>query len=524
MGFKYNVEFVALHITNACSHSCPICYAKGDTRIVHGSLAKIKQVIDALSEAKVKEICLLGGDPTTHPNTIEIARHIHDHGIVASIMSNTLFSSDSMLEEAAKYISAFETTIHHVEPELHDEFCNRERAYAQVMARLRSCAALGKKIGVAVNIIPEIADKTFALISRIVNVEKVPINYVIFQRIIPQGLAAKASTFTLTKQQAEIALRGIKRAHTEFGIEIMVEDPFPLCILPSDLREYMSPCQWGFTKASVNANGDLSRCGADPRYRLGNILETSLLQIWNSSKILRSFRSRAYLPGRCRICPDLNKCGGGCALSCQIDKDHGIDYIYLDYEKIDEEIHGKIQFEVAKQDELSSILQIEWGNFSGYGHIFSADSLKKWYRYNPGMFYVVRDSRNWALGYSTLVPITKNLFELVSNGKYSSLTEFSESDVLRSGDSDYYHIEVIATVPSSIASRAGRFLIKSIGNVLLRKRAKYVSASPITDIGIRLCKYFGFTHVGNQNYSGRSYPIFTLELNLSEFRKRLRRF
>ena len=48
-------------------------------------------------------------------------------------------------------------------------------------------------------------------------------------------------------------------------------------------RQYMHPCEWGYTKAALNGNGDLTRCGADPRYLLGNIFEKSIKEIWEYS-------------------------------------------------------------------------------------------------------------------------------------------------------------------------------------------------------------------------------------------------
>ncbi len=527
MVYKFNLDLVALHITSTCSHKCPFCYASVDEqekKQTHGNFDKIKKVIDALHLAETKEINLLGGDPACHPRVIDIAKHASSLGIDVSILSNTLYFNGYSEKEVSKFISSFESTIHHVVPDMHDKFCKKHGAYQNITKQLKIFSDLGKKTGVALNITPETAEKLFDLVSRLIVTENIPLDYVIVQRIIPQGRAKSSSEFTITKTQAVAALKEIKKIKEEFGINIAVEDPFPLCILPQDLQQYMVPCQWGITKASVNSDGDLSRCGADPRYRLGNILKTPLLEIWNNSPILDSFRKKSYLPGYCRVCEKLNQCSGGCPLSCQIDEDHGIDYIYIDHEKLFVEIHGEVKFSLAREEELSSLLLIEWGNFAQYGHSFSVESIKKWFLHNPKMFYVIRDAKNWVLGFGTLVPITENLFKSIMRGQYSSLTEFPEKGVLRKTKTEYFHFEVLATIPSRISNRTGSNLVKALGYELIKK-AKYVSASPISEIGLRLCEYFGFEHVSDQVCYENKYPIYKLTIeDKVELEKKLKKF
>lgn len=521
--YKYFLDLVAFHITSVCAHRCPFCYAAASSRQKHPPLTQLQKVVDALADGQVKEVSLLGGDPGAYPHVVSLAKYVKKTGMRVSILSNTLKFPNSSIKEAASYFNAMETTIHDVEARSHDDFCSSKGAYRRVIKRLREAAGVGCKIGIAVNVMPLTANRLYDIVGNIVNRENVPLDYIIVQRIVPFGRAAESAQFTLTRKQAESALYEIKKVDEKLGIKISVEDPFPLCVLPVGLRKYMVPCQWGFTKASVSAMGDLSRCGADTRYRLGNILDTSLLDIWNNSETLKSFRSRDYLPGRCQTCSMMEKCGGGCPLSCEIEKDHGIDYLYMAYEVLDEEIHGEIRFSPAMEEELSSILQIEWSNFPGYGHILTVDSLSRWFNHNPKMFWVVRDSRNWVLGYAALVPISKKLFRKIIKGKCSSLSDFQSEDVLKEDETDFFHIEVVATVPLRTASRSGRYLINCVGHYLLN-HAKHVSASPITRIGVRLCKYFDFEHISDEVTSKVSYPIYALEVEASKIEPKLSRF
>ncbi|MFC1947339.1 radical SAM/SPASM domain-containing protein [Chloroflexota bacterium] len=521
----YNIELVALHVTNVCSHRCPFCYyaSEDPAKVGHPPLERLLRIVDSLASGDVKTVSLLGGDPASYPQVVELSKYISDSGMDVAIMSNTLRFSRSTDEEVSKYISAFEATIHHYLPEEHDQFCSQKGAYNNIVKRLRKFSQLGRKTGIAINVYPSTSDLIYRIVEEVVDSHRVPLNYIVVQRIIPFGRAASTSEFTMARDNIEVALYGIDKVHKDLGLEIMVEDPFPLCVVPDGYKQYMQKCEWGYTKAAVDSYGNLSRCGADPRYRFGNILERPLLEIWNTSEILESFRSKSYLPGRCQVCVDLNDCGGGCPLSCEIDKDHGIDYLYSEYEKIDEEVHGQLEFGVARLEELSSILQLEWGNFPGYGHIFSVESIQKWYKHNSNIFNVVRDERGWVLGYVAVVPVTRYLSKQIIKGEISSLVQFPEDQVLKTKNSECWHIEVLAKIPSRTATRVGSYIIEGTGLLLLEK-AKYVTASPITPIGERLCKYFGFTRVSSEYFSGSEYPIYYLQVDAEDVKKKLLRF
>jgi radical SAM protein with 4Fe4S-binding SPASM domain len=152
------------------------------------------------------------------------------------------------------------------------------------------------------------------------------------QRIIPFGKAKDSYEYSLSKKQVWEALNGVANAREKLKLNIMVEDPFPLCILSPEHREFMHPCEWGYTKAALNGQGDLTRCGADTRYNLGNVFKQPLAEIWETSPILKSFRQKDYLPQKCKTCDMFADCGGGCSLSSGGSSvTGGVDYLFTQY-------------------------------------------------------------------------------------------------------------------------------------------------------------------------------------------------
>ena len=512
-GYKYQVTTAALHITYFCTHRCSMCYAHGEGQYVkHPPLQKLKLIIDELSVANVQEVSLVGGDPASYPQIGDLVKYISEKGMRTSILSNTLEFSNITPSGIAKYISAFEGTVHGDTADAHDVFCGCSGAFIKLTDNLKKYHQLGAKIGIALNIAPSSVEALYNIVENLIVNHEVPLDYIVIQRIVPFGRAQSSSEFVLLKEQVKIAFDNIELIDKKFEIDIIMEDPFPLCVLDEKHWKYMSRCEWGWSKVALNPRGDLSRCGADPRFLLGNIFESPLLKIWNESEILISFRSRAYLPGRCQICDLINQCGGGCPLSCEKDKDHSTDYLLNTYLSLSEEIKGDIMFTTARKSDLSDMLKIEWANFSKYLHIFNVKSISKWFEHNSDMFYVVVDQNGQVFGYSVLVPMSIELYSQVRQGKYSSLVDFPESGVLRHMESPYYHLEVIAVVPAKNYMPVSGVLIKGVGKIL-SKYAKYVTASPMTEAGIALSNFFGFAKVAEENFNGEIYTVAELEIS-----------
>lgn len=66
-----------LEITDNCNLSCPMCYANSRPGLKHKTVDEAKAAIDALvrAEGRADVIQISGGEPTTHPNLIEIMEY-----------------------------------------------------------------------------------------------------------------------------------------------------------------------------------------------------------------------------------------------------------------------------------------------------------------------------------------------------------------------------------------------------------------------------------------------------------------
>jgi|GEM_PF-2521747 len=75
-------ELVDLKITEYCQKECGYCYQKSGRNGEHADYYEVDRLIEALAKLQVFEIALGGGEPTTHPQFIDILKKCKEHGIV----------------------------------------------------------------------------------------------------------------------------------------------------------------------------------------------------------------------------------------------------------------------------------------------------------------------------------------------------------------------------------------------------------------------------------------------------------
>ncbi len=319
---EYKLKSVALHITNECSAKCPMCYYAQEGQIkCEGKLEVLKRIAIELKNAGVEEINLVGGDPAEYSKIEELVKYLHELGFRVPILSNTHNYKNSSIERIAPYISSLEGTFHAPTAEEHNRFNYTVNSYQMMIENLKKYAEIKDKsqqIGAVLNVMNHNYNHLYEIIVNLLK-EGLELDYVLIQRIGLYGRAANSENMALLREKLGIAFAEIERINKELGIESLMVDAFPLCLIPEKYHQYSGACEWGTTTASLDMNGNIVRCAvADHKETnlLGNILETPITEIWQNNATLISFRNKDYLGEECQKCDKLSICGGGCPMSC----------------------------------------------------------------------------------------------------------------------------------------------------------------------------------------------------------------
>ncbi|MFJ8213238.1 radical SAM protein [Streptomyces sp. NPDC096033] len=85
------VDFLELEITRKCQLTCPShCYAGAGPLQDHGTMttADWKNVIREAAAVGVSKVQMIGGEPTLHPDFMELVQYALDEGLLVQVYSN----------------------------------------------------------------------------------------------------------------------------------------------------------------------------------------------------------------------------------------------------------------------------------------------------------------------------------------------------------------------------------------------------------------------------------------------------
>lgn len=502
-----HLDMVAVHFSTRCGSACAFCYAADPLadRIPPSSFENISKTLRKLASEEVKEVLFVGGDPVIHPNFLESVKLAKELGLIISVLSNSwAVRPSSALAEALSYIDYCEATILGATPNTHDELSGAPKSFSNLLSNLRQISDHGKSIGICVNAMPQNLGEIYDIVKRLQTEFYIPVRSLMIQRIVPSGAASGNFKFGLNLDDIEILMKQIDRVATEFGIPVQFEDPVPWCTVNPLYHKYLARCEWGYTRGSISSTGVLNRCGADDRNRLGSIWANHIQDVWKNHPILKSFRSKEYLPRECKQCDLLAKCGGGCSLSCGTLRDHDLDQLYIEKVRygspgglIDDTPSGpgirRIFLRFACEEDLNQIVRLEVDIFGDSFPVFHRDNIKTYFKRCPQAFRIVLEEE--LLGYSIIFPLNQRGVDNVQRNIPESVTKMDPEGVEpRFGvNMRALFIEVIA-IRQTAPAAARIALLKNLAT-LIKTSNLPIYTCPITDVGNSLAKRLGFVPV-----------------------------
>jgi len=92
------IETVNVHLWPKCNLSCVYCFGTFPARPPHLDGGKWKPLISEFADHGVKRVSFSGGEPTFHPDLLDLLRHTRALGLQASIITNGARLSEAMLD------------------------------------------------------------------------------------------------------------------------------------------------------------------------------------------------------------------------------------------------------------------------------------------------------------------------------------------------------------------------------------------------------------------------------------------
>lgn len=251
-----------------------------------------------------------GGEPLARTDIVELVRAARGAGLYVSLITSGLPLDEAKLAALVEAgLDHFQLSFQSAREETANEICGA-RAHEQ---KLRVLEWLNKhRIGVTMNFVIH-RQNIHELEEMLAMVEAHKPGCVEFASVQYYGWGfANRESLLPTRQQLEYCVARLGKAEEQLKGQTRV-----LFVVPDYYAKYPKPCVggWGRKLMLVAPDGKTLPCHAAaviPGLKFDNVMEKSLMEIWENSAAFRKFRGESWMQEPCKTCDRREQDFGGC--------------------------------------------------------------------------------------------------------------------------------------------------------------------------------------------------------------------
>lgn len=346
---------VHLEITYACMANCIMCYNPARTLPTDRDKDNVWDIIKSMAKQRVPHVYLIGGEPTYGFSTQELSKYVdylYENGSSVSLITN----GQIRLKGMTKNLACFGISIHGSTSESHDFITGLPGSWARALETAKQYIAEGFDLRFITVVMGRNAQEMYD-IARLAH--EIGAESVYFDIYEPGGIGEKNSNvkelrMQPTQEELKIAIGQIIQANKDFSLRggIGLGTALPYCFDERLIEAGMAAnCGVGTHFGAVTNVGDYRICNQS-KMVFGNVLETSLHDIWMSDEITDYFRSLDWVEEPCSSCPALEECAGG----CKVDEGSNSGEFRIDriVRGLSDEAKSKISKDILKRKGINS--------------------------------------------------------------------------------------------------------------------------------------------------------------------------
>lgn len=157
-------------LTNACNMRCKSCNSYNEGR-KEFDFRSFDKWVPIWKKAGIRALSLTGGEPTMHPNFVDIARRAKENGFIVHVASNG--SRTKTLLKALPYISALTISLDSISSEVHDAHRGGQ-VFDRAVKSLKECR--GKVKVLTANALLTVDPKHILKLAKFVNAMGIPLS------------------------------------------------------------------------------------------------------------------------------------------------------------------------------------------------------------------------------------------------------------------------------------------------------------------------------------------------------------
>jgi radical SAM protein with 4Fe4S-binding SPASM domain len=277
------------------------------------------RIVDELHEMGAKWFGLSGGEPLMRKDIFEIIAHAKDLGMNVSLISNGYYVKGDILDNLIKY--EVMTAISLDGKEETNDLTRGKGSYATALKAMEKLS----DGGVFDCIVSTLNKRNVYEVDHIAEIgHKFNATRVVYHNYVPVGRAQEHLELAPTPQQYEVVMNRIYDLMMEYKGKLSINVYCPFFARIAKERGmpdfdywfnnvFLGQCFIGGRYMGLLENGDIRPCGFNEGYRMGNIRDKTMKEIWTAmqtSELTVKLRDRSNLKGKCGVCEYREICGG----------------------------------------------------------------------------------------------------------------------------------------------------------------------------------------------------------------------
>jgi MoaA/NifB/PqqE/SkfB family radical SAM enzyme len=162
MNVDESIKKVVLELTTCCNLSCHYCiYSVSNNSCSFGFLSKkaLYNLIDKFSEKDIYKVVLTGGEPTLHPDFLDISRYAISKIPKVSVCTNGVFLSEDLENGVVDLdFSTYTISVDSHKDEIHDELRGLNGSLQRTLAFIDKLRLRNKNVSIHVVLHPRNID------------------------------------------------------------------------------------------------------------------------------------------------------------------------------------------------------------------------------------------------------------------------------------------------------------------------------------------------------------------------------
>jgi radical SAM protein with 4Fe4S-binding SPASM domain len=309
--------FLHLDITQKCNLKCIHC-RNDNSPEKEISLVDIKKILKDSKDGfkNLRYVFIGGGEPLLRKNDLnEILKYSSRLGLTCTLNTNaTLILKEDL--PLLKKFGAIQISLDGSSAQTHDKIRNVPGCFDKALKNLKLLIENNIEVCVRMTLFDLNYTEIFELLDKC---RKMGVTKFSWFRVIPVGQGKNIKDSYIDPKIYSFIAKELTRRKYEYNdIIITSSEPCKILfdtkmtneILTKYGKNVISGCVPGTVELFVNRFGEVYPCTMLQDFKIGNIKENSIVEIWKNSDILKKLRNRNNLNGKCGICKFKLICGG----------------------------------------------------------------------------------------------------------------------------------------------------------------------------------------------------------------------